>query len=106
MRRSTYLVVVSRSEEDWNESQPNNARAVHREADIFRFIEVLGNFSRFESVPRTQKDEDHVVNERQNEGKRGDAARPDGLFARRIDFTDRWIVDEKPHENADKLDRH
>ncbi len=63
-----YLIIVSSSEEYWNKSQPDDAGAVHGESDVLCLVEVFRNFSRLESVPRAQEDQDHVVDQRQDEG--------------------------------------
>jgi hypothetical protein len=52
----SYLVVVPGAEEDGDEGEPDDAGAVHGEADILGFVEVFRNLSGLESVPRAEED--------------------------------------------------
>lgn len=55
------------AEVDWNESEPDDARGVHGEADVFRLVEVLGNLACLHRVHGAHDDQEHVVDERQQE---------------------------------------
>jgi len=63
--REPRLESVVRSEVDGNESEPDDASRVHREADMLRLVEVLGNLARLDRVHRADDDQKHVVRERQ-----------------------------------------
>ena len=80
-----YLVVVPSSEEDWDESEPDDAGAVHGEADVLGLVEVLRDLPGLESVPGAQEDEGHVVDEGENEGHCRDAAGLDSHHVARVD---------------------
>ena len=58
---------VVRAEVDWNEGEPDDARCVHGEADVFRLVEVLRYFARLNGVHSADDDQQHVVDERQQE---------------------------------------
>lgn len=55
------LVVVVSAEVNGHEGQPNDAGAVHGEANVFGLVEVLGDLARLESVVGAQYDKQHVV---------------------------------------------
>ena len=56
-----YLVIVLGAKEDGDEGEPDDAGAVHGEADVLGLVEVLGDLARLEGIPRAQEYEDHVV---------------------------------------------
>ncbi len=99
----THLVVVLGSEEDGDESQPDDAGAVHGEADVLGLVEVLRDLPGLERVPRAEEDEHHVVGERDHEREAGRAARLDGDLARGVDHLHAWRLDEQPHDHAQHL---
>lgn len=70
MGKQTDLIIISSSKENRNESEPDDAGAVHGESDVLRLVEVLRNFSGLEGVPRAQEDQDHVVDQRQDQRDR------------------------------------
>lgn len=49
--------VVGRAEVDGHERQPNDARRVHREADVLALVERLGDFARQHRVHRADHDQ-------------------------------------------------
>lgn len=51
------LIVVARAEINCNRCEENNAGRVHSKSNIFCFVEVFRNLSRFESVNRAKGDE-------------------------------------------------
>ena len=55
------------AEVDGNESEPDDTRGVHGEADVLGLVEVLGNLARLDRVHGTHHDQEHVVDERQQE---------------------------------------
>ena len=56
-----------RAEVDGNERQPDDAGCIHRESDVLRLVEILGNFARLHRVHGAHGDQQHVVDERQQE---------------------------------------
>lgn len=53
--------VVGRAEVDWHKRQPNDARRVHGEANVFGLVERLGNFARQHRVHRADHDQNDGV---------------------------------------------
>ena len=87
------LVVVLGAEEDGDECEPDDAGAVHGEADVLGLVEVLGDLARLEGVPRAEEYEDHVVSEAEQDAEGADAAGEDG----RVSV---WIDDLQTEENT------
>ena len=58
---NTYLVGVSSSKIDGDESQPYDTRCIHSKSNKLRFIEILRDFSSFYCVDRADRDQDHIV---------------------------------------------
>ena len=79
------LVIVLGAEEDGDEREPDDAGAVHGEADVLGLVEVLGDLARLEGVPRAQEDEHHVVAQAEQDAERPHAARQDGRVAVGVD---------------------
>ena len=79
------LVIVLGAEEDGDEREPDDAGAVHGEADVLGLVEVLGDLARLEGVPRAQEDEHHVVAQAQKDAEGPHAARQDGRVAVGVD---------------------
>ena len=52
-----------RAEVDGNEAEPDDARRVHRKADVLRLVEVLRNLVRLNGVHSAHHDQQHVVDE-------------------------------------------
>ena len=100
----TYFVVVLSAEENGDEGQPDDARAVHGEADVLGLVEVLRDLSRLESVPRAERDDDEVVGERNGQAVGGHAARQDGRLPVGVDHLNGGRLDEEPDDHAQKLD--
>ena len=73
-QNSSYLIIIPSSEKDWDECKPNDACAVHGEADVLGLVEVLRDLSGLEGVPGAEEDEDHVVDEGEDQRDGGDAA--------------------------------
>ena len=73
------------AEKDGDEGEPDDARAVHCEADVLGLVEVLGDLARLEGVPRAQEYEDHVVSEAEQDAEGADAASEDGRVSVWVD---------------------
>ena len=79
------LIIVLSAEKDGDEGEPDDAGAVHCEADVLGLVEVLGDLARLEGVPRAQEYEDHVVSEAEQDAEGADAAGEDGRVSVGID---------------------
>lgn len=53
------------------ESEPEDAGAVHGEADQPRLVEVFRDFARLERVDRACEDQEHVEQQRDEKVRRG-----------------------------------
>ena len=85
IRATLYLVIVLGAEKDGDEGEPDDAGAVHCEADVLGLVEVLGDLARLEGVPRAQEYEDHVVSEAEQDAEGADAASEDGRVSVGVD---------------------
>ena len=56
-----YPEVVLSRKVDGHEGEPQDTCTVHGESDVSRFVEVLGNLSRFERVDGTSYNEEQIV---------------------------------------------
>ena len=45
-----HLVIVVGAKEDGDEGKPDDAGGIHGESNVFRFVEILRDFPRFEGV--------------------------------------------------------
>ena len=50
--------MVPGGEVEWNKCQPNHTRSIHREANVFRFVESFGNLAGEDSIHRADDDKD------------------------------------------------
>ena len=66
---STNLEIIPRSEIDRHKGEPDDTGGVHGEPDELGFVEVLGDLPCFDGVDCTGGDEEHVVEERDEEGR-------------------------------------
>ena len=88
------LVIVLGAEEDGDEGEPDDAGAVHGEADVLGLVEVLGDLARLEGVPRAQEDEDHVVAQAEQDAEGPHTARQDGRVAVGVDDLKGVMINE------------
>lgn len=87
------LVVVARAEINCNWCEKHNAGRVHSKSNIFGFVEVFRNLSRFESVNRAEGDEKDDEHEGDHEAVTGAFAGQHSLKGRRIHLPNiGWIV--------------
>ena len=86
------LVIVLGAEEDGDEGEPDDAGAVHGEADVLGLVEVLGDLARLEGVPRAQEDEHHVVAQAEQDAEGAHAARQDGRVAVGVDYLQEGVM--------------
>jgi len=100
------LVVVVGAEVDGDKGEPDDAGAVHGEADVLGLVEVLGDLARLEGVQGAQQDEEHVVHERHHQRESGHAARQHHRQRQRVNLLHvRPLVDQPP-DRAQQLHRH
>lgn len=69
--RRLHFVVVARPEIYCDRGQEHDACRVHRESDVFRFVEVLWNFSSFECINRAEWNEEYYEDEGDHEAVAG-----------------------------------
>jgi len=53
------------AEVDGYERQPDDARRIHGEPNVLRFVEILRNLPRLDRIHGAHDDQQHVVDERQ-----------------------------------------
>lgn len=66
---NAYLEGVACPEVDGHECQPDDAGGVHGEADELGLVEVLWDLPRLDGVHGADGDQQHVVNQRHQEGR-------------------------------------
>lgn len=101
--RGTDLVVVVGAEVDGHEGQPDDARGVHGEADVFGLVEVLRDLAGLERVQSTHQDQEHVVDEGHHQRERGHAACKHRGQRIRMDLRGIRRLDHQPYDSADEL---
>jgi len=92
------------AEVNGNERQPDDACGVHGECDVLGFIEVLRDVAGLERVDSAQRDEQHVVQQRHDDGDVGRLAAKDDRSTVRVRVGRVREVHYDPSGRSDSLD--
>lgn len=94
--RRLNLVVGARAEVNGNRCEEHNAGRVHCKANVFRFVEVFWDLSRFKSVNGAERNKKDNEDERNHETVTGTFAGQHCLQGRRVNLPDIGRVINQP----------